>query len=504
MSDLFNTEEFLLANDNQLGDVWAHHYIDGAYPEVIEDWFGARKFFYDAYVAYREKQCAGDQRFRVPATIPTGSEAYRQCVLDALGAGHVVLDSEWIFDEACVRVPALEKTSNGIAATVVRSSKIYSRSGTTHDPLERGLVALALEANCIAPVTVSSTRMLITEGSEGFTHTFKPPQQVGAQSEESIVRAELAKLGSVLADAMRPPETGEYCALLDDAGLCSPEALRKKVSSRTGADWRRLNVAQEAVVNRLVRSLQENTVQMSEEFSRIYSFLCVSVDVMPVRSTLLNPASGEGQMTVTPRALAVAWDVNGKIEKMLFRLNDLCADSRKIGELKDKAGPFDQRACFVDCGNVHGSSRIHQWFRRRFGIEHAKGIDSMYTNRHGVVHPELIRNGFTLESWSKAFLGKEIRSLSTQFPLQQRLKIWAGEEQGDVLVQLDGILCSRAELFVRGMLAAKNHFAKCQVKGLTGGLQNPEFYEMPVPAPVSGGKTKRVASPRGTDELLLL
>ena len=36
--------------------------------------------------------------------------------------------------------------------------------------------------------------MLITEDSGGFTHTFKPPQQVGPQSEESIVRAELAKL----------------------------------------------------------------------------------------------------------------------------------------------------------------------------------------------------------------------------------------------------------------------------------------------------------------------
>ncbi len=503
MSDLFNTEEFLLASDNQFGDVWAHHYIDGAYPEAIEDWLGVRKFFYDAYVAYREKQCAGDQRFRVPATIPAGSEAYRQCVLDALGAGHVVLDSKWIFNEACVRVAALEKTNNEIAATVVRSSKIYSRSGTTHDPLERGLVALALEANCIAPVTVSSTRMLITEGSDGFTHSFKPPQQVGAQSEESVVRAELAKLGSVLADAMRPPETGEYCAIFDDAGLGSADALCKKVAARTGADWRRLNAAQKAVVNRLVRSLQDNTVQMSEEFGKIHSFLCFSVDVMPVRSTLLNPANGQGQMTVTPRALAVAWDVNGKIEKMFFSLNDLCADSGKIGELKDKAGPFDQRASFVDCGNVHGASRIHQWFRRRFGIEHAKGIDSMYTNRHGIVHPELVRNGFTLESWSKAFLGKEIRSLSSHFPLEQRLKIWAGEEQGDALVRLDGILCSRAELFVRGMLAAKKLLAKCR-KGLTGDLQNPEFYEMPVPAPVSGGKRKRVESPKGTDELLLL
>jgi len=100
--------------------------------------------------------------------------------------------------------------------------------------------------------------------------------------------------------------------------------------------------------------------------------------------------------------------------------------------------------------------------------------------------------------------GKEIGSLSSQFPLQQRLKIWAGEEQGDALVQLDGILCSRAELFVRGMSSAKKHLAKCQVKGLTGGLQNPEFYEMPVPAPVSGSRRKRVENPRGTDELLLL
>ena len=127
----------------------------------------------------------------------------------------------------------------------------------------------------------------------------------------------------------------------------------------------------------------------------------------------------------------------------------------------------------------------------------------MYTNRHGIVHPEFVRNGFTLESWSKAFLGKESSSLSSHFPLQQRLKIWAGEEQDDALVQLDGILCSRAELFVRGMLAAKKDLAKYR-KGLTDGLQKSEFYEMPVPAPVSGVKRKQVESPRGTDEVLLL
>jgi len=68
--------------------------------------------------------------------------------------------------------------------------------GLDGQPIGKARKALLHDSsvNGIEPVTVSSTRMLITEDSGGFTHTFKPPQQVGPQSEESIVRAELAKL----------------------------------------------------------------------------------------------------------------------------------------------------------------------------------------------------------------------------------------------------------------------------------------------------------------------
>jgi hypothetical protein len=45
MSDLSSTEEFLLASDNHLGDLWAHRYLDGPYPEAIQDWVDARQFF---------------------------------------------------------------------------------------------------------------------------------------------------------------------------------------------------------------------------------------------------------------------------------------------------------------------------------------------------------------------------------------------------------------------------------------------------------------------------
>src|SRR5258707_15349750 len=114
----------------------------------------------------------------------------------------------------------------------------------------------------------------------------------------------------------------------------------------------------------------------------------------------------------------------GQVSSMLFRLSDLRADSKKIAELKDKAGPLNQRSSFLECSNVHAASRVHQLFRRRFGIEHAKSLDSLYTNRKGCVHPELVQNGFTLEAWSKAFLGLEISSLSAHRPLQPRDKNW--------------------------------------------------------------------------------
>ena len=364
MSDLFSTEDFLLASDNQLGDLWAHHYIDGPYPEAIADWLGARQFFYDAFVSYREKQCPGEQRFRVPGAVAPGSPAYLRSVQEALDAGQVVFDSEWHIEQTRVRVPVLAKTSEGIEATIVRSSKIYSRSGSQHDTLERGLVALALKENSIPGVTVTSTRLLNSEGPGGFSHTFKPPQQISAPAEQRIVREGLAKLNGVLADPMRPPEVGEYCALLDDAGLCSEDGLLKRVSAQAGVDWRRLSASHRAVVERLMKCFEENTMQLTADFCASNSVLCFSLDVMPVRSTLLNPSEG-GQMTVTPRAMAAAWNVNGKISSMLFRLGDLRTDSKKIAELKEKAGPLEQRSSFLECGNVHAASRVHQWFRRR-------------------------------------------------------------------------------------------------------------------------------------------
>src|ERR1700675_869855 len=75
MSDLLSAEDFLLASDNHLGALWAHHYIDGPYPESIQDWLGARQVFYSAYVLYREKQCQGEHRFRVPQGVSSYVQA---------------------------------------------------------------------------------------------------------------------------------------------------------------------------------------------------------------------------------------------------------------------------------------------------------------------------------------------------------------------------------------------------------------------------------------------
>jgi hypothetical protein len=367
MSDLSSTEEFLLASDNHLGDLWGHRYLDGPYPEAIQDWVDARQFFYQAYVKYREKQCPSQDRFRVPETLAPGSGAYIQSVQEALVAGRVVFDSEWHIDQTRVRVPVLQKTSEGIEATTIRNSKLYSRSTNEHDALERGLVALALEENSIPGVTVTSTRMLNSEGPKGFSRSFKPPLQASAAAKESIVREGLAKLKAALADPMRPPDTGEYCALLDDAGLCSEDGLLKRVSAQTGVDWRHMNASQQAVVERLTQCFEEKTVQVAGDFCRGSSVLCFSLDVLPVRSTLLNPAEG-GQMTVTPRAMAAAWNEEGKISSMVFLLSDLCHDSKRLAAFKDRVGPLDQRSSFVECGNIHDASRVHQWFRRKFGI----------------------------------------------------------------------------------------------------------------------------------------
>ena len=101
-------------------------------------------------------------------TIAPCSPDYLKSVRGALDAGDVVLDTEWHIERTRVRVPAMQKTAGGLEATTVRNSKLYSRSGSQHDTLERGLVALALEENSIPDVTVLSTRMLNSEGSKGF------------------------------------------------------------------------------------------------------------------------------------------------------------------------------------------------------------------------------------------------------------------------------------------------------------------------------------------------
>jgi hypothetical protein len=497
MSDLLSTEDFLLASDNQLGVLWAHYYIDGPYPEAIQDWLGARQVFYDAYVSYCEKQHLAEQLFRIPKALAPGSPVYLQSAQDALDAGRIVLDSEWHIDQTCVRVPVLQRTGAGIEATTVRNSKIYSRGGSQHDWLERGLVALALEENSISGVTVNSTRILNSEGPKGFSHTFKPPQQISAPADEMTVREGLDKLKRALADPMRPPETGEYCALLDDAGLCSEDGLLKRVSAQTGVDWRHLSASHLAVVERLIKCFEDKTMHITPDFCTSPSVLCFSLDVMPVRSTLLNPDQG-GQMTVTPRAMAAAWNANRKISSMLFRLNDLRADSKKIAELQDKAGPLGQRSSFVECGNVHAASRVHQWFRRRFGIEHAKSLDSLYTNRNGCAHPELVQNGFTLEAWSKAFLGMEISSLSAQRPLQARLTTWNNGKQD---AKLDAILCSRAETFAQGVLAAKAHLAYCQAKGEARELSDSRIIQIPIPTHRAIGKMRAGHSPQPPADL---
>jgi hypothetical protein len=497
MNDLSSTEEFLLASDNHLGDLWAHRYLDGPYPEAIQDWVDARQFFYQAYVKYREKQCQGQDRFRVPKTLAPGSPAYLQSVQAALDGGRVVLDSEWHIAQTRVRVPVLQKTSEGIEATTVRNSKLYSRSTNQHDALERGLVALALEENAIPGVTVTSTRMLNSEGPKGFRRSFKPPHEASVPAEESAVRGELEKLRQALVDPMRPPDTGEYCALLDDAGLCSEDGLLKRVSAQTGVDWRQMNGSQRAVVERLIQCFEEKTMHVAGDFCRGSTVLCFSLDVLPVRATLLNPAEG-GQMTVTPRSMAAAWNEEGKISSMVFRLSDLCQDSKRLAAFKDRVGPLDQRASFVECGNIHDASRVHQWFRRKFGINHAKSLDSLYSNRNGCVHPELVQNGFTLEAWSKAFLGLEISSLSAHRSLQARLTTW---NEGKQDAQLDAILCSRAEIFVQGVLAAREHLAACQAKGLARELGNSGILHMPVPSHVGSRKVRPAGSEQAVAEM---
>jgi hypothetical protein len=53
------------------------------------------------------------------------------------------------------------------------------------------------------------------------------------------------------------------------------------------------------------------------------------------------------------------------------------------------------------------------------------------------------------------------------------------------------------------MLAVKKHFSKCQTKGLTREVQNPRFFEMPVPVPVSLSGKERPKNPSAGEELLL-
>ena len=90
-----------------------------------------------------------------------------------------------------------------------------------------------------------------------------------AAAEESVVREGLAKLKQALADPMCPPDTGEYCALLDDASLCSEDGLLKRVSAQTGVDWRHMNAGQRAVVERLMQSFEEKTMQVTGDFCRV-------------------------------------------------------------------------------------------------------------------------------------------------------------------------------------------------------------------------------------------
>jgi hypothetical protein len=292
---------------------------------------------------------------------------------------------------------------------------------------------------------------------------------------------------------MRPPENAEYCAVLDDPGLCSEHGALKRACARAGLDWSVLDPTDRVIVNRLTKSCDENKLQISGDFFESGRLLCFCFDVLPIRSEVYRDDGGRQPMSVTPRAAAAAWnDENGKISTMFLSSNALRARSGKIAALRVKAGPFDERATFVETlGNVHSATRTNEWLRLQFGIARAKHVEGVCSGqRTGCVHPELVRNGCTLESWSKAFLATDLDPVSSRWPLKERLQLWADRTSD---AALDEVLCRRAELLARGMMAAKKNHEECQSKQLTNEVSADGFLAMPIPVPAPGSaKIERV------------
>ncbi len=474
MKGYLTTEEVLLTHDNHLGDIWTHHYLGGNYSSTIEDWMDAREFFRESYISTREKQSLGEMRFSVPDSLEPGTEAYQKEVSESLDAGQIVLDSKWFWEDVLVRVPVLEKTSDGILATTVRCGALYGRSqglrhsAVNHDAFERGLVALALAANGIPPVKVSSTAPINVENQGSFYLDFKRLEHALAYSPEDSVRSVLDDLHRVLADPLAPPETSEYCALLDEAVLTPDNAALKRVSFQTGHDWRNLDQGHLAMIGRLRRGLETNQMQVTPNFfGTSGSFLCFSADLMPFSSQLPDHATSGDDLRVTPRAIVAAWNYGNIISKMLFRLDDLTEGSEKIAKFKEKAGPFGDRTVFVEGMSPCGGDQMGPWFERKFGISHAKNLKSFFINFDGCVHPELVKGGFNLEAWTKAFLGTEATSRLDQarHPLKNRL-VGAASFSKDhrdnaAMYKVDNALGTRAELFLRGIIAADKHLKKC-------------------------------------------
>jgi hypothetical protein len=115
-----------------------------------------------------------------------GSGAYLQSVQAALAAGRVVFDSEWHIDQTRVRVPVLQKTSEGIEATTIRNSKLYQE-------YQRARCTGAW-ARCLGPGRkLNSWRDRHFDANakqrkpRGFRGSFKPPIQASAPAGESMV-----------------------------------------------------------------------------------------------------------------------------------------------------------------------------------------------------------------------------------------------------------------------------------------------------------------------------
>jgi hypothetical protein len=186
--------------------------------------------------------------------------------------------------------------------------------------------------------------------------------------------------------------------------------------------------------------------------------------------------------------MAAAWNVNGRISSMLFRLSDLRADScapipKRLPNSKIK------QALWINAPLSWNAVMFTP--RPEFTSGSGAGLGSNTPKASTLcirvatcVHPELVQNGFTLEAWSKAFLGLEITSLSAQRPLQTRLINW---NEGKQDAKLDAILCSRAEIFAQGVLAAKAHLANCQAKGVARELSNSRIIQIPIPTHGASG-----------------